>query len=92
MKPCAEPDCDRASRARGMCRAHYQRDRRARGLDTHQPPTRRVVCQELDCRRRAQIRFTWPEPINRTETHCHRHAQVLLGSRLPLMYEELGAE
>lgn len=76
---CRHDECDTPARARGLCRKHYNRlwyKANPRPKKGAKKPT----CQELDCRRSAIYRFTWPHPILREEIHCRDHAEVLLGS------------
>ena len=62
-------------------------DRLEEALDEIEGP----LCQHLDCREVATVRFTWPEPIARWEVACNDHSETLMDTVLPgLEVEYLG--
>lgn len=51
-----------------------------------------MICDHLDCKRTASLRFVWPKPIRRQEAACRHHAQELLSTAVPgVKIEQTGA-
>jgi hypothetical protein len=65
-KPCAEADCDKPSRAKGLCQAHRNRQRRAQNgwrAEAGNPETRRQRDRMKTRRRRARTHDPLAEDI-----------------------------